>query len=411
MGTLAEEIFSRKLRREVKAGEIVISDIDYVMSHDTTTPLAVSALEKIGKPLWDNKKVVICFDHFYPAPNIEGANTHKKIETFIKKNNIKNFFREGVSHQIIVEKGFAQPGRIIVGGDSHTCTYGALTCFSTGMGSTDVGVVWATGKNWFKVPETINIEVSGKFRKGVYAKDLILKIIGIIGADGATYKCLEFNGETIENMEIHERLTLANMAIEAGAKAGLIKTDEKTIAYLKERGVKNIEKIIPVNPVYEKTIRINISKLEPQIAYPNRVDNVKDISNFIGIELDEVFIGTCTNGRYEDLEIAASIMKNKKVKCRTIIIPASVSIYKKAMNNGLLKIFIEAGATIGIPGCGACVGRHQGILADEETALTTMNRNFTGRMGSPKSKIYLGSPASCAVSALKGKITSPGDLG
>ncbi|MAG08090.1 3-isopropylmalate dehydratase large subunit [Candidatus Woesearchaeota archaeon] len=411
MGTLVEEIFSRKLGKKVKAGEIVLADVDYAISHDTTTPLAIKAWEDIGKPLFNKDMIVIVFDHYYPSPNIDGANTQKDIRGFVKKHNIKSWLFNGVCHQLMVEKGFALPGNIVVGGDSHTCTYGALGCFSTGMGSTDIGVVWATGKNWFRVPETININVNGKFKEGVYAKDLILKIINIIGADGATYKSLEFTGETIENMEIHERLTLSNMAIEAGAKCGLIKTDKKTKEFFKKMGVNEIEDIAPDKPNYEKTVTIDVSTLDPQIAYPNRVDNVKDIKEFEGLELDEVFIGTCTNGRYEDLEIAANILKGKKVNkyCRVIILPASAEIYKKALENGLVKIFLDAGATVGIPGCGACVGRHQGVLGDGERALTTMNRNFTGRMGSPKSEIYLASPATCAVSAIHGKITDPGE--
>ncbi|MBU0756791.1 MAG: 3-isopropylmalate dehydratase large subunit [Nanoarchaeota archaeon] len=409
MGTIVEEIFSKKLGRQVRAGELVIAPVDYVMSHDTTTPLAINAWKKIGKPLFDKNRIVVMFDHYYPAPNIEGANMHKKIRDFVKENDLPNFFFEGVCHQVMIEKGFTLPGNIVVGGDSHTCTYGALGCFSTGMGSTDIGVVWATGRNWFRIPETININVTGKLQKGVYAKDLILYIIGQISADGATYKSLEFSGETIEKMEINERLTLSNMAIEAGAKCGLIMTDDKTKEYFRSIGIEDIENIRPVEPQYEKTIKIDASLLSPQIAYPHRVDNVKDINEFIGLELDQVFIGTCTNGRYEDLKIAAGILKGKKVsdRCRTIVIPASQAIYERALKQGLIDIFIKSGCTVGAPGCGSCVGRHQGVLGDGERALTTMNRNFQGRIGSPKSEIYLASPATCAASAITGKITDP----
>ncbi|MBD3204447.1 homoaconitate hydratase family protein [Candidatus Woesearchaeota archaeon] len=403
MGTIVEEIFSKKLKRKVKAGDVVIAPVDYVMSHDTTTPLAIEAWKKIKKPIFNKKKIVIVFDHYYPSPEIKSAKTHKKIRTFIKKHNINNFFTQGVSHQIMIEKGFAVPGDIVIGGDSHTCTYGALGCFSTGMGSTDIGCTWATGKSWFKIPETININVSGKLKKGVYAKDLILMIIKLLGADGATYKSIEFSGNTIENMEIHERLTLSNMAIEAGAKCGLIRTDKKTKKYLK----KKIAEIFPRNPEYEKIINIDAGKIEPQIAYPDRVDNVCDIQEIENKKLDQVFIGTCTNGRYKDLEIAAEILENKKVKCRTIIVPASNNILKKAIDSGLIDTFINAGAVVCNPGCGPCVGRHQGILAKDETALTTMNRNFRGRMGSPDSGIFLASPATAAASAVCGKITDP----
>ncbi|MBS1266782.1 MAG: Methanogen homoaconitase large subunit [Candidatus Woesearchaeota archaeon] len=409
MGTLAEEIFSKKLGREVKAGETVITDVDYIMSHDTTTPLAIDAWKEIGKPLHNPDNIVIVFDHYYPAPNSKGSNTHKQIMKFAKKQGIKNIFFKGVCHQIMIEKGFAKPGSIVIGGDSHTCTYGALGCFSTGMGSTDIGVSWATGKNWFKIPETINIEIGGNFQNGVYAKDLILNIIRKIGANGATYKSIEFTGNAIRNMQIHQRLTLSNMAVEAGAKTGLIQTDEKTANFLGANPLAEFVEIKSNNPKYESTYNFNISNIEPQIAFPSRVDNVKPIGEFAGLDIDQVFIGTCTNGRYDDLKIAADILKKRKVArfCKTIVVPASVGVYKKAMSNGLIDIFLDAGVTVGNPGCGPCVGRHQGILADNERALTTMNRNFKGRMGNPESEIYLASPATCAATAINGKITDP----
>lgn len=412
MGSLVEEIFSRRLDKDVEPGQIVVADVDYVMSHDTTTPLAIEAWKKTGKPLFDNNRIVIVFDHHYPAPNITSANTHRNLKEFVKHHNIKHFFTEGVSHQIMVEKGFAQPSNIVVGGDSHTCTYGALGCFSTGMGSTDIGVVWATGKNWFKIPETINVKVEGRFPHGVYAKDLILETIKRLGAAGATYKSLEFTGQTIKEMEIHERLTVCNMAIEAGAKCGLIAPNSKTRTYLEDKTNQKVENISAKDPEYTRTVSIDVTQLNPQIAYPNRVDNVKPISEFEGLKLDQVFIGTCTNGRYEDLKKATQILNGKKVHedCKTIVVPASNAIYKKAIETGVVKDFVNAGAIVGNPGCGPCVGRYQGVLAKGERALTTMNRNFTGRMGSPQAEIYLSSPATAAASAISGEITDPREV-
>lgn len=409
MGTITEEIFSKKLGREVSQDELCLVDVDAIMSHDTTTPLAIESLEKINKNISDKNKIIICFDHIVPPANVAAAALQKRVREFIKENGIKNFFQEGICHQVMVEKGFVTPGKIIIGADSHTCTYGALGAFATGMGSTDIAVAYATGKTWFLVPATYNINVSGKLAKGVYAKDLMLHIAKTIGAGGATYKAVEFNGMAIKNFSISERMTLCNMAIEIGAKAGLVKADEKTIGFLKNITDKKIEPIGAKNPSYEKEFDFSASDIEPQIAKPSRVDNVTNISNVQGTKIDEVFIGTCTNGRLDDLKIVASILKGKRIDkdTRVIITPASNKVYQEAAQLGLIKIFMDSGCIVTNPGCGACIGRHGGVLAPGEKALTTMNRNFVGRMGSPESEIFLGSPATCAASTLKGEITDP----
>jgi len=410
MGTLIEEIFSRKLGRVVKAGEIVMAPVDYMMSHDNTTPLAIKAMQEIGKPIFDKDRIVIHFDHAYPAPNLISAENQQKIINFIKEQEIKNFFHKGICHQVMIEEGFVRPGRIIVGGDSHSNTYGAFACLGTGFGSTEIGVTWVTGKTWFKIPETINVVLSGNMPKGVYAKDVMIYVAGQLGMDGATYKIVEFSGEYIENLPMHERIIFSNMSTEIGAKVGLIASDNITAEFLREvAGVENIDMIKPVDPIYQKIIEIDVTGLTPQVSCHPTVDNVKPISDVVGMPIDQVFIGTCTNGRYEDLEVAANILKGKKVNrfTRTIITPASTKIYEKALENGLIKIFNDAGCTVTATGCGACIGRHGGILAPKERSFTTMNRNFIGRMGSPESEIYLGSPAAAAATALYGKITDP----
>ena len=415
MGTLVEEIFSKRLGRKIKAGEIILTDVDYIMSHDNTTPLAIKTFGEIGKPIKEKEKIVIHFDHAYPAPTVMAAEAQKEIVDFIKEQGIKNFFHKGVCHQVMIEEGFVKPGGMIVGGDSHSNTYGALGAFSTGLGSSEIGVAWATGKAWFKIPETINVHLVGKASKDVYAKDVMLYVAGRLGMDGATYKSIEFTGGYIENLPMNERIVFSNMSVEGGAKCGLIGADRKTVDYLeKETEARQPFDIIGAeNPEYDKVIDVDVSSLEPQVACHPYVDNVRSIEEVEGIPVDEVFIGTCTNGRYEDLEIAAGILEGKKVArfTRTIITPASTRIYEKALARGLIKTFLEAGCTIGMPGCGACIGRHGGVLAPEERAFTTMNRNFLGRMGSPEAEIYIGSPAIAAATAIEGKIADPRKCG
>jgi len=420
MGTLAENIFTNKLEKEVYAGDFVWSDVDRIMSHDTMTWLAVTAMKKVADRLFDPSKLVVLFDHIVPPANIEQAKMQRNIMNFIKGNMIEHFYQEGVCHQVMIEKGFAGPGEIIIGSDSHTCSYGALGAFASGMGATDIGIAYATGKTWFRIPESFCININGNFPKGVYAKDLILRIIGTLGVDGATYKALEFSGETINLLSISERITLSNMAVECGAKAGLCVPDEVTMKFLTNRGKDADRKkwndfrlsLNVKDAEYEKTFDFDVSELVPLVACPHDLDKLKTVSDVEGTELHEVFIGTCTNGRYDDLAIAAEIMKGNKVNryTRTIIVPASVDIYRRALETGLLEIFLDSGAIVCNPGCGPCLGRHEGVLAPGERALTTMNRNFRGRMGSPDAEIYVASPATCAVSAIEGKITDPREV-
>jgi 3-isopropylmalate/(R)-2-methylmalate dehydratase large subunit len=413
MGTLIEEILSQKVGRQLLAGEILLVDVDYIMSHDNTTPLAIKAFREIGKPIYDKNKIVLHFDHAYPAPNLLAAQNHKNIIDFVRDQNLPHLYRQGVCHQVMIEAGFVTPGAIIIGADSHTNTYGALGAFGAGLGSTEVGVAWVTGKAWFKVPETIRIEISGQPQPGVYAKDVMIHIVGILGMDGATYRSVEFGGPYIQALPMSDRIVFANMSTEIGAKCGLITPDAITHAYLENytQASRTFRSLKPSRPQYERSVEFDISALEPQIACHPNVDNVKSITAMIGLPIDEVYIGTCTNARYADLEIAAQNLAGKRVHpyTRTIITPASNRIYQKALENGLIKIFMDAGCIVTQPGCGACIGRHGGILAPGERALTTMNRNFIGRMGSPEAEIYLASPATAAVSALTGLITDPRD--
>ncbi len=411
MGTLVEEIFSRKISRQVHAGEIHLVDVDYIMSHDNTTPLAIEAFWNMGKQIADKGKIVLHFDHAYPAPNVLAAENHKMILHFVKEHNLPQLYRQGVCHQVMIEEGFITPGAIVIGADSHSNTYGALGAFGTGLGSTEIGVGWVTGKCWFKIPQTIRIELSGATQSSVSAKDVMLYIAGQLGMDGATYRSVEFGGEYINNLPMHERIIFSNMSTEIGAKCGLIAADQVTIDYLQSetRAKGPFETLQPSNPEYERILEIDVSTFGPQIACHPTVDNVKTIEQIEGLELNEIYFGTCTNARYEDIEIVANTLKGKRVNpnIRVIVTPASNIIHAKMLRNGLVEILLDAGCVVTGAGCGACIGRHGGILASGERALTTMNRNFIGRMGSPEAEIYLGSPLTAAVSALTGKITDP----
>ncbi|MDK2981765.1 MAG: 3-isopropylmalate/(R)-2-methylmalate dehydratase large subunit [Chloroflexota bacterium] len=411
MGTLIEEIFSHKLGRPVRAGEIVMTDVDYIMSHDNTTPLAIKAFRQIGKPIRDKQRIALHFDHAYPAPNIPAAENHRMILDFVREQGLPHLFRQGVCHQVMIEEGFITPGAIVIGGDSHTNTYGALGAFGTGLGSTEIGVAWVTGKCWFRVSESIRIELSGQTQPGVSAKDVMLHIAGQVGMDGGTYRSVEFGGDYIRGLSVDERIIFSNMSTEIGAKCGLIEADEVTTAYLRETaGLEGpFELLRPVDAQYERVIEIDVSALGPAIACHPRVDNVKPIEDVEGLEVHEVYIGTCTNARYGDIETAARILAGKHVHeyTRVIVTPASERIYRRALRAGLIETLMEAGCVVTQPGCGACIGRHGGILAAGERALTTMNRNFIGRMGSPEAEIYLASPATAAVSALSGRISDP----
>jgi 3-isopropylmalate/(R)-2-methylmalate dehydratase large subunit len=400
---------------EVSAGEIALVNVDVCLTQDGTGPLAIRQLQKIDLEKAKNpKRTVLFLDHAAPSPRRELANDHITIRRFAEKTGAcLSEVGEGVCHQIIAES-YLNPGDILIGADSHTCTGGALGAFATGMGSTDVAIGIALGKTWLRVPETFKVEVNGKFPKGVHPKDLILHLIGTIGADGATYKALEFCGDTIDKMSMSGRLTLSNMAVEAGAKAGLIASDNATKGFLTQQGRgKQFKELKPdKDAVYEKVIQIDASELAPVVAFPHTVDNVKSIDQAKGIKIDQVFIGTCTNGRLEDLEVAVKMIKGKKKhpKTRFIVVPASRSVFLEAIKAGYMKTLVEFGAAIMAPGCGPCVGVHEGILGDGEACLATMNRNFKGRMGNPEGFIYLASPATAAATAIAGEIADPRDL-
>jgi len=415
--TIVEKIFSEHSGKEVKAGEIVIANIDLALAQDGTGPLTIRQIEKLGvKKLANPERAVFFIDHACPSPRKELSNDHMLIREFTRKTGaVLSDIGDGVCHQVINEK-FNCPGYILIGADSHTVTGGALGAFATGMGSTDVAIGMAYGKNWFRVPETFYFNLKGSFPKGVYGKDLILYIIGMIGADGATYKAMEFGGEALPHISMSERLTIANMSVEAGAKCGIFPTDEITRGFLKEYGRENKFREIKPDPdaEYEKIFEINLSDLKPMVAMPHTVDNVRPIDHpdLKNIEINQVFLGSCTNGRIEDLRIAASIIKGKKKhpRVRMIVVPASRDVYRKALKEGLLEIFNDFGASINTPGCGPCCGVHQGILGDGEVALATSNRNFKGRMGNPEAFVYLASPATAAASAITGMITDPREI-
>jgi len=413
--TLAEKILSDHAGHEVRAGELAVVNIDVCLTQDGTGPLAVRQLEKLNMVKAANPdRTVLFIDHSAPSARKELSNDHMLLREFARKTGAHlSDIGDGVCHQVIHES-YIRPGDVLVGADSHTCTGGAMAAFSTGMGSTDVAVAIALGKTWMKIPETIRVNVTGAFGKGVSAKDLILHLIGLITADGATYKALEFGGPAIDAMPHHERMVLSNMAVEAGAKAGLFASDEQTRQYLEAQGRgDDFREIAPdADAVYERVVDIDAATVVPMVAFPHRVDNVKTIDEAKGEKIQQVFIGTCTNGRLEDLRIAAAILNGKQrhPDTRLIIVPASRKIYGQALDEGLLKIFNDAGASINTPGCGPCVGVHQGILGDGEKCLSTMNRNFKGRMGNTEGFILLASPATCAASALSGEIADPRDV-
>lgn len=410
--TIAEKIIGKHAQKEVTAGEIALVDVDVCLTQDGTGPLAIRQLQKINLEKAVNpKRTVLFLDHAAPSPRRELANDHITIRKFAHKTGAcLSDVGEGVCHQIIAES-YLNPGDILIGADSHTCTGGALGAFATGMGSTDVAVGIALGKTWLRVPETFKVEVTGKLPPGVYPKDIILHLIGSIGADGATYKALEFCGSTIEKMSMGGRLTLSNMAVEAGAKAGLIASDEVTRRFLTKQGRgSKFRKIAPDKDArYERVIQIDASELVPMVAFPHTVDNVKSIDQARGVKIDQVFLGTCTNGRLEDLKVAAEIVRGKKKhpRVRMIVVPASKAVFLDAMQAGYIKTLVEFGAAIMAPGCGACVGVHEGILGDGEACIASQNRNFKGRMGNPEGFIYLASPATAAVAAIAGEIVDP----
>ncbi len=408
--TLAQKILSSHSGHNVDFNELTIASVDVCATQDGTGPLAIKEFKKLNRKLNNPKRTILFIDHAAPSPRKELSDAHKIIREFAQEYGaVLSDIGCGVCHQRLVED-YVNPGEILVGADSHTCTSGALGAFATGMGSTDIAVSMAFGKTWFKVPKSFKIEVNGKFKDNVCSKDLMLYLIGLIGADGATYRALEFCGDTIKNMSMSERFTLANMAVEAGAKAGLFETDEKTYEFLKLRGRADKFKEIKMDDdaIYERTIKIDASVVDNMVSCPHTVDNVKKAQDLKDIKLNQVFIGTCTNGRIEDLRIAANVLKDNHVApgVRLIIVPASRDTYIQASEEGLLDIFLKAGANLLPSGCGPCVGVHGGILGDGEVCLATQNRNFQGRMGNVNGFIYLSSPYTAAKSAIKGYITN-----
>ena len=413
--TLAEKILSQKSGSDARSGDIVIAQVDLVFAQDTTGPLTIRQFQACGfERLAEPEKTTLFIDHAAPSPNREISNDHLLLRQFARETGCAIYdIGSGVCHQIVAES-LAKPGDVIVGADSHTVTAGGLGAFATGMGSSDVAIAFGLGKTWFRVPESIKIVLSEKFTSGVGAKDLILHLIGDIGADGATYKALEFGGDGLANMSISDRFTIANMAVEAGAKVGLFPADSTTRNYLISQGRGDHYQPLSADgdASYERTINIDLAALEPTVAKPHNVDNVALAKELKGTKIQQVFIGTCTNGRLEDIAIAADILKGKRrhPETRLIVAPASPQVLLAAISTGYIRSLVEAGAIILPPGCGPCLGLHQGVLANGEACLSTSNRNFKGRMGSPGAFIYLGSPATAAATALTGEITDPREV-
>jgi 3-isopropylmalate/(R)-2-methylmalate dehydratase large subunit len=411
-------------KKDIRPGEFIEAKVDIALGNDITAPLAIEEFKKAGfKQVFDRNKVVLVPDHFTPAKDQRSANQAKILANFAKEQSLKNYFEVGcmgIEHALLPEKGLVLPGMLVIGADSHTCTYGALGCYSTGVGSTDLARAFIDGSCWFKVPQSIKFVYQGKLNKWTSGKDLILFTIGQIGVDGALYAAMEFSGAVIKSLSMDDRFAMSNMAIEAGGRAGLIEPDETTLEYVKITNKKawsaqrkswgKLKSDLDAH--YAKVYEWDVSGLEPQIACPHLPSNVKPASKLTRVKLDQVVIGSCTNGRISDLRIAAKILKGKKVKkgLRAIIIPATQKIYLDAIKEGLIKIFVDAGAIVSTPTCGPCLGGHMGILTEGETALATTNRNFIGRMGSPKSFVYLSSPAVAAASAITGVITNPSKI-
>ena len=415
---ITEKILSAKANYPVTAGEIIEIPVDLAMSHDGTSPPAIKTFEKITDKVSNPDKIAIIFDHNVPANTIGSAEFQKVCRDFIKKQNIKKAFThgEGICHQVMPEMGLVEPGKVIVGADSHTCTYGAFGAFSTGMGATDLAIIWATGKTWFMVPEAMKIEITGNLNQYISSKDIILNIIGDIGIAGATYKSCEFCGDTIDNMGVDGRMTICNMAIEMGAKNGIMEPNSEVINYITQRTHKKASQLTIYksdrDSQYSDELYYDISDLEPQISCPNDVDNVKDITKVEGTSIDQCLIGSCTNGRLSDLKDASEILEGRKIddSVRLIILPASREIYKAAITKGYIDIFIDAGAIICNPGCGPCLGAHMGVLSEGESCISTTNRNFKGRMGDALSSVYLANSKVVAASAITGTITNPKDV-
>lgn len=416
--TMTQKILAAHAGLEtVQAGQLILANLDLVLGNDITSPVAIKEFAKLNKEkVFDKDKVTMVMDHFAPNKDIKAAEQCKMCRDFCGEKDVTHFYdvgKMGIEHALLPEKGLVTSGNVVIGADSHTCTYGALGAFSTGVGSTDMACGMAIGKAWFKVPSAIKFNLTGKLRKYVSGKDVILHIIGKIGVDGALYRSMEFTGEGLSSLSMADRLCIANMAIEAGAKNGIFEVDDITLEYVKAHGAK--EPVVykaDEDAVYDEVIDINLSEIEPTVSFPHLPENAKTFDQFGDIEINQVVIGSCTNGRLEDLQEAAEIMKGKQCakNVRVIIIPATQQIYLDAMEQGLLKIFIESGAVVSTPTCGPCLGGHMGILAKGERAVATTNRNFVGRMGHVESEVYLASPAVAASSAITGKISSPWEV-
>ena len=417
--TMTQKILAAHAGLEsVQAGQLIMADLDLVLANDITGPVAIHEVEKLNKKtVFDKDKIALVPDHFTPNKDIKSAEHCKCVREYAKEHDITNYFevgQMGIEHALVPEKGLIVAGDVCIGADSHTCTYGALGAFSTGVGSTDMGCGMITGQAWFKVPSAIKIELTGKLSKWVSGKDVILHIIGMIGVDGALYRSMEFVGDGVASLSMDDRFSIANMAIEAGAKNGIFPVDDQTIAYMKEHSQKEY-KIFEADEdaEYDEVIKIDLSTLKPTVAFPHLPENTKTVDEAGEVTIDQVVIGSCTNGRISDLREAASVLKGRKVAdgIRAIVIPATQSIYMQAIEEGLVQTFIEAGAVVSTPTCGPCLGGHMGCLAKGERAVSTTNRNFVGRMGHVESEVYLASPAVAAASAVTGKISQPSDLG
>lgn len=414
---IAEAILARASGgRPVTPGEMVNARVDVAMVNDITGPLTVRAFKELGaRDVWDKRRVVIVLDHHAPASSEGSAGLHRILRDFAADQGIENYYGvgDGICHQLMMEAGHVRPGELIVGADSHTCTYGALGAFGTAIGSTEMAAVFAEGELWFRVPETIRIEIEGALSDLVTPKDVILQMIDLMGCDGATYKAIEFGGSTIEKMDISGRMTLCNMAVEMGAKTAIVEPDEKTIQYVRDRTRKPFE-VVRSDPGahYERVSHMDVSRLGPRIACPPSVDNVKPVEDVGEVEVDQALLGSCTNGRLEDLRLAARILMKRRIHrgVRMLVIPASRGVYEAALRDGLVEIFVRSGAIVCNPTCGPCFGGHMGLLAEDEVCISSSNRNFLGRMGSSKGHVYLASPATVAASAIAGKITDPREL-
>ena len=401
-------------KEEVSPGEIVQARIDRAMVHDLTGPMTVQSWKKLEETkIWDPEKVVVVFDHLVPPPTEQAASAQRTMREFVDQQRIRNFYdigQGGICHQVMPERGHVHHGDVIVGADSHTCTYGALGAFSTGIGSTEMAAVFATGRLWFKVPRTININAHGDFAPFVMSKDLILHILGKLGVSGANYRAIEFTGPAVEDMSIAGRMTLCNMSVEAGAKTGIIAPDAKTAEYANANDGTSAQSIrSDEDAKYERIVDIDVSTLSPQVARPHSPDNVSPIEELPETRIDQAFLGSCTNGRTEDLRIAANILEGRRVRdrVRMIVTPASQNVYQECLREGLVEVFAQSEALVTNPGCGVCIGIHMGVLGPGEVCVSSSNRNFVGRMGSPQAKIFLASPATVAASAITGKITDP----